>query len=505
MTIPLDYTENKKPMLFQKQISESDSVIDVEKYRLDDFYDEMISSDQEVRPHYKNLSYELSKLSKADFMRKCKTVDQSMLMQGITFTVYNNDEGTERIFPFDLIPRIIPYSEWQAVEKGLEQRIRALNAFVHDVYHDQKILNEGIVPKELVFGAKHYRPEFCGCHVPKDIYIHICGTDMVRGDDGQYYVLEDNGRSPSGVSYMLENRSLMKHVFPSLFLKSGVLSVRDYTKNLLRTLQHIAPENVSEPNIAVLTPGVYNSAYFEHSFLARDMGVSIVEGRDLVVQDKKVFMRTISGLKPIDVLYRRVDDDFLDPDVFREDSLLGVRGLVEAYRAGNLGLANSIGTGVADDKLIYTYVPQMIKYYLDEDILLPNVETYLAMDDKQLQHILDNAEKLVIKPVNESGGYGICVGPHASKKEIAKTKESVKANPRNWIAQKPISLSRHPTWCEGKLEGRHVDLRPYVLYGDEVRITPGGLTRVALKKGSLVVNSSQGGGSKDTWVVKNES
>lgn len=471
-------------------------------YDMEGFYDEMFDDDGSLRPHYEHIHEKLASLSVGELDAKCQAVNVSMLMQGITFTVYNEDEGTERIFPVDLVPRIIPHHEWTAIEAGLKQRIQALNAFVHDVYHEQRILKEGVIPREVVLGAKHYRPEFEGCRVPRDIYIHICGTDMVRDRDGQYYILEDNGRSPSGVSYMLENRALMKRTFPDMFLDSDIARVGDYTANLLKTLQHIAPHAEGEPNIAVLTPGIYNSAYFEHCFLARDMGIPIVEGRDLIVENNRVYMRTVYGVRPVDVLYRRIDDDFLDPAVFREDSVLGVRGLVDAYRAGNLGLANSIGTGVADDKLVYTYVPQMIKFYLGEDMLLPNVETYLATDHAQRQHILANADKLVIKPVNESGGYGICVGPQASREEIAKAKAAVESNPRNWIAQKPIALSRHPTWCDGKLEGRHIDLRPYILYGDEIRITPGGLTRVALRKGSLVVNSSQGGGSKDTWVLQ---
>ena len=465
------------------------------------FYDEMFLENGTPRPHYRALFETLGRMTPDEFQQILQTVNSTMLMQGITFTVYNNSEGTERIFPFDLIPRIISSEEWSYLEKGLEQRIRALNAFVHDVYHDQKILKDKVIPEEIVLGAKYYRSEFRGCDVPHDIYIHICGTDIVRDADGQYYVLEDNGRSPSGVSYMLENRALLKRAFSPLFSKCNVASVRNYPIRLRDTLEHIAPPRDEEPTIAVLTPGVYNSAYFEHTFLARAMGVAIVEGRDLIVQDKTVYMRTIHGLKRVDVLYRRIDDDFLDPLVFRKDSVLGVPGLIEAYRAGNLGLANSIGTGVADDKLIYNYVPQMIRYYLDEDMSLPNVETYLGSDPAQCDHILQNADKLVIKPVNESGGYGIVVGPHATKREIEEAKDSVRSDPRNWVAQRPISLSRHPTWCDDHLAGRHIDLRPYILYGEKISITPGGLTRVALREGSLVVNSSQGGGSKDTWVL----
>ncbi len=476
--------------------------MDLSRYQADGFFDEMVDASGQPRPHYERLFNRLKALQPEDFQGRCEAVEQAMLMQGITFTVYSDHEGTERIFPFDLMPRIIPADEWSMLERGLTQRILALNHFLHDIYHEALIIRDGIIPKELVLGAKHYRPEFVGCQVPRDIYVHICGSDLVRDSDGQYYVLEDNARSPSGVSYMLENRQLMKRAFPGLFLESAVAPVSNYTRDLLRMLKYIAPAGVTDPTVAVLTPGVYNSAYFEHCFLARDMGVDIVEGRDLVVQDKRVFMRTIHGLRPVDVLYRRIDDDFLDPLVFREDSVLGVPGLVEAYRAGNLGLANSIGTGVADDKLIYTFVPAMIRYYLNEDAILPNVDTFLATDPVHLQHILANIDKLVTKPVNESGGYGITVGPHATKAQLEACAAAVKANPRNFISQRPISLSRHPTWIDGQLEGRHVDLRPYILFGEKITITPGGLTRVALRKGSLIVNSSQGGGSKDTWVVR---
>jgi uncharacterized circularly permuted ATP-grasp superfamily protein len=480
--------------------------MDFSHYQTGGFYDEMFDSAGQPRPHYQKLFNRLKDLDSSDFLAQADAVNRAMLLQGITFTVYSGDEGTERIFPFDLMPRIIAQDEWQGIEKGLKQRIVALNTFLHDIYHEQKIIHDGIIPKALIEGAKHFRKKFRGTEVPKDVYVHVCGSDMVRDSDGQYYVLEDNCRAPSGVSYMLENRALMKRVFPQLFLESGVESVSGYARDLLNALAYSAPEGVTDPTIAVLTPGVYNSAYFEHCFLAREMGVAIVEGRDLVVKDQRVYMRTIRGEVPVDVLYRRIDDDFLDPRVFREDSVLGVPGLVEAYRAGNLGLANSIGTGVADDKLIYTFVPQMIRYYLGEDMLLPNVETYLASDRAQQQHILEHADKLVIKPVNESGGYGIVVGPHATKAELETVKAQIKDNPRNFIAQRPISLSRHPTWCgDSGLEGRHVDLRPYILMGEDITITPGGLTRVALKKGSLVVNSSQGGGSKDTWVVSGTS
>jgi uncharacterized circularly permuted ATP-grasp superfamily protein len=476
--------------------------MNLNSYNPEEFYDEMFQSDGAVRPHYKNLFERLQELSPDEFQEKRESVDLSFLKQGITFTVYGEEEGTEKIFPFDLMPRIIPLSEWEAVSRGLEQRITALNLFLDDIYHDQKIVKDGIVPESFIKSAKHFRPEFMGVDVIKDIYIHICGTDLIRDDHGDYLVLEDNARSPSGVSYMMENRQALKRAFPNFFPKSGVQPVLDYPQKLHETLKYITPNNSNDqPVIALLTPGVFNSAYFEHCFLARQMGIHIVEGRDLVVENNIVYMRTIEGLKRVDVIYRRIDDDFLDPTVFREDSVLGVPGLVEAYRKGNLGLANSIGTGVADDKVIYCFVPKIIKYYLDQDPLLQNVESWIPSEDNNLEYVLENMKDLVVKSANESGGYGMLIGPHASRKEIQKFKELVKSQPRNFVAQTPISLSRHPTWCGDGFEGRHIDLRPYILYGDKIRITPGGLTRVALKKGSLVVNSSQGGGSKDTWVL----
>ncbi|MEI6534693.1 MAG: circularly permuted type 2 ATP-grasp protein, partial [Verrucomicrobiaceae bacterium] len=386
------------------------------------------------------------------------------------------------------------------------QRITALNLFLHDIYHDQKILRDRVIPPPYVLSAKHFRREFMGVNVPQDIYVHICGTDLIQGRDGGYLVLEDNLRCPSGASYMLENRAALKRAFPKLYQAARVRPVDGYSSELLKVLQHIAPQNIGtdQPNTVLLTPGVYNSAYFEHAFLARQMGIPIVEGRDLLVRDAKVYMRTTAGLMPVDVIYRRIDDDFLDPSVFRPDSLLGVPGLVNAYRAGNVSLANSIGTGVADDKVIYYFVPRIIKYYLGEDPILPNVETYLASEPQDRAYILENLDKMVVKSANEAGGYGMLMGPWATNDEIEEFRKNIIANPRNFIAQPPISLSRHPTWCDTGFEGRHVDLRPYILYGEKIVITPGGLTRVALRKGSLVVNSSQGGGSKDTWVLYND-
>jgi uncharacterized circularly permuted ATP-grasp superfamily protein len=471
-----------------------------------DFFDEMFAAPDEVRPHYRQLLERSQELTVEDFNRKRQIAEQSYLNQGITFTVYNDQhEGTERIFPFDLIPRIIPQSEWSHVESGLKQRLTALNAFLDDIYHDQRILKEGVIPEEIIRSAKHFRPEFIGFNVPKNIHIHVCGTDLIRDRDGRYLVLEDNARCPSGVSYVLESRMTMKRVFPQLFSRYGVRPVDRYAQDLLDVLEYIAPAGAGgDPTTVLLTPGIYNSAYFEHSFLARSMGIEIVTGADLVVQNDRVYMKTTMGLKPVHVIYRRIDDDFLDPTVFRSDSLLGVPGLVEAYRKGNVSLANAIGTGVADDKVVYYYVPAMIKFYLGEDPILPNVETFLSAVESERNHILANLENLVVKSANESGGYGMLIGPRATKEEIAHFRALIEADPRNFVAQPVISLSRSPSWCDGTAEGRHIDLRPFVLCGEEIRIIPGGLTRVALRKGSLVVNSSQGGGSKDTWVIDGE-
>jgi uncharacterized circularly permuted ATP-grasp superfamily protein len=399
------------------------------------------------------------------------------------------------------VPRIIPHQEWSGIEAGLKQRVQALNLFIDDLYHEQKILKDGIIPADLVYSASGFRPECMGLNPPGGVWCHITGTDLVRGADGRFYVLEDNLRCPSGVSYVLENRVIMKRSFPRAFDAARVMPVSDYPNRLLELLQNLAPTRGHKPVVAVWTPGIYNSAYFEHSFLAQQMGIELVEGRDLVTVDDRVMMRTTTGLKPVDVLYRRIDDDFIDPEVFRADSMLGVPGLMHAYRAGHLALANAPGTGVADDKAIYAYVPEMIRFYLAQEPILDNVETFLCWRDTDLQHVLANLDKLVVKKVGESGGYGMLVGPHATAAERAEYGAQVRANPRNFIAQPTLSLSRVPTLIDDHFEGRHVDLRPYILYGREIYVMPGGLTRVALKKGSLVVNSSQGGGSKDTWVL----
>jgi len=428
-------------------------------------------------------------------------VDLAFLRQGITFNVYGDSQGTERIFPFDLMPRIIPAREWERIEAGLIQRITALNLYLHDIYHQQRIVKDCTIPADYVFSAKHFRREFVNFNVPRDIYVHVCGTDLIRDASGNYLVLEDNARCPSGVSYVLENRRAIKRTFPESFEQSGVRPVEHYPAELLKVLRYVAAPGVADRTVVLLTPGAYNSAYFEHTYLARQMGIEIVEGRDLLVRDQRVSMRTTKVLRPVDVIYRRIDDDFLDPTVFRRDSALGVPGLIHAYRAGHVSLANSIGTGAVDDKVMYYFEPRMIKYYLDEEPILPNVPTYLANEETDRKYILANLDKLVVKAANEAGGYGMLMGPQASKAEREEFRKKIEADPRNYVAQPVVPLSRHPTWHENGFAGRHIDLRPFVLYGEKPVIIPGGLTRVALRPGSLVVNSSQGGGSKDTWVL----
>jgi uncharacterized circularly permuted ATP-grasp superfamily protein len=465
------------------------------------FYDEMFEPGAVPRPHYRAMYDRLRELPPEELQHRQQAAELSFLNQGITFTVYGEEEGTEKVFPFDLLPRIVPAHEWSLIERGLIQRAAALNLFLKDLYHEARVLSDKIVPKELIFTCKHYRREMRGLRVPNDIYVAIMGTDLVRTGTGEYAVLEDNLRVPSGVSYMLANRQVSKRIAPLLFAQMGVRPIDHYPTALLATLRSLSPHSRPDPTIALMTPGVFNSAYFEHAFLARQMGIELVEGRDLLVHDDIVYARTTAGLKRVDVIYRRVDDEFVDPLAFREDSMLGVPGLLNAYRAGNVGLANAIGTGVADDKAVYAYVPHLIRYYLAEDPILPNVETYLLDDAKQREHVLGNLDKLVVKAVGEAGGYGMLIGPHATARQRSQFAEAVRANPRNYIAQPTLALSRAPSMIGDRVEPRHVDLRPYVLFGDRPTIVPGGLTRVALRRGSLVVNSSQGGGSKDTWVL----
>jgi uncharacterized circularly permuted ATP-grasp superfamily protein len=466
-----------------------------------DFYDEMFDASGNPRTHAQLLIDTIESLSDGQLLRYQHSADRLLLQMGITFNVYGDSTGTERIFPFDLVPRIVASSEWRYIERGLRQRIHALNAFIDDIYHEQKILKDCVIPREVIQSATSFRPQCQGLDPPRHVWCHITGTDLVRDRDGQYYVLEDNLRVPSGVSYVLENREVLKRIFPKVFEGLAVQPVNGYPSRLLEMLESIAPRTVDSPRVVVLTPGLYNSAYFEHSFLAQQMGVQLVEGRDLTVSGDGVFMRTTKGLERVDVIYRRIDDDFLDPEAFRKDSLLGVPGLMAAYKAGRVALANAPGNGVADDKVVYAYVPEMIKYYEDEDPILPNVPTYLCWRDADRQHVMANLEKLVVKSANESGGYGMLVGPHSTSQQREDFAAKIEDNPRNFIAQPTLSLSRVPTIIEDHFEGRHVDLRPYVLYGKEIYVLPGGLTRVALRKGSLVVNSSQGGGSKDTWVL----
>ena len=470
-------------------------------YDPEGFYDELVDEKGKPRPGVQLLVDKIESLPKGNLQLRQNEAEALLLKMGITFNVYGQDEGREKIFPFDLIPRIIANKDWQQIEAGLKQRIFALNEFLQDIYNDKKILKDKIVPEELILSSKTYRKQCEGFTPPKRIWCHVTGTDLIRGADGCFYVLEDNLRCPSGVSYVLENRQVLKRTFPYVFEKSGVRAVDEYPGKLLDMLTYLAPEGVQSPTIGVLTPGIYNSAYFEHSFLSQQMGVELVEGRDLVVADGYVHMLTTKGPKRVDVLYRRIDDDFIDPAVFRPDSLLGVKGLIEVYKAGRIAMANAPGTGIADDKVVYAYVPKMIKYYTGEDPILPNVPTYICQEEKDRAYVLRHLDQLVVKAANESGGYGMLVGPHATEEERKVFAEKISADPRNYIAQPTISLSRVPTIVGDHLEGRHVDLRPYVIFGEDIYVQPGGLTRVALKKGSLVVNSSQGGGSKDTWVL----
>lgn len=472
-----------------------------DNYDPKDFYDELFAAKGQPRPEAALLFERINSLSPGELQQRQQAAQIALFKQGVTFNVYGDSQGTERIIPFDIIPRIVSDQEWAGLEQGLKQRVCALNLFLADIYHEQKILSDGVIPSEVIYSSKGYLKPCLGLKPPGGIWCHITGTDLVRDRNGQWYVLEDNLRCPSGVSYVLENRRVMKSTFPQVFRTMKIKPVEDYPSHLLDTLLNLAPPNLTDPTVVVLTPGIYNSAYFEHSLLAQQMGVELVEGRDLVVGDGFLQMRTTKGLQRVDVVYRRIDDDFIDPLVFRPDSLVGIPGLMEVYRAGRVAIANALGTGVADDKVIYAYVPQIIRYYLGEEPLLLNVPTYLCWEQQQQDHVLANLDKLVVKAANEAGGYGMLVGPHASAEQRQEFAQRIKANPRNYIAQPTLCLSRVPTLVDNNFEGCHVDLRPYILYGKDIYVNPGGLTRVALKKGSLVVNSSQGGGSKDTWVL----
>jgi uncharacterized circularly permuted ATP-grasp superfamily protein len=470
------------------------------QYDTGGFFDEMFARPGVPRPHYERLHAALATFGPDEFRRRCALADLSLMHQGITFTVYGDQRGVERPWPLDLIPRILPAVEWDRLERGLKQRIYALNLFLHDIYHQGRILADRVIRRDLVVTARGYRPEMLEVGLPGNIYCHIVGTDLIRDGRGDFLVLEDNLRSPSGVSYVLQNRQLMTRILADLFDEIPVRPVNHYTSQLLENLSGLSSRE--RPTVALLTPGVYNSAYFEHSFLAQQMGIPLVEGHDLYVDGDRVYMKTTRGPQRVDVLYRRIDDDYLDPLAFNPASMLGVTGLLNAYRAGGIVLANAIGCGVADDKVIYRYVPEMIRYYLGEEPLLPNVETYVAAEDRERGYILENLHRLVVKAANESGGYGMLIGPMASRDEIDQFRRRIEREPRNYIAQPLIALSRSPSFCDGRIEGRHVDLRPYVLVGQEITLIPGALTRVALRRGSYVVNSSQGGGSKDTWVLR---
>ena len=476
------------------------------QYSAAGYFDELIQEDGSARPHARELVDYFSGMDAGELLDRQRAVDSTIVDMGISFTIYSEGDNIDRAWPLDLIPRAMPGSEWDRVENGLKQRVLALNLFIDDLYNDRRILKDKIVPKELIDSSKNYLEACKGVRPRHGVWAHICGSDLVRDADGTIYVLEDNLRVPSGVSYMLENRNVIKRVFPGIFRNHRVRPVSEYPSALSDMLQSIAsPDVEGKPEVVVLTPGIYNSAYFEHSYLARTMGVELVEGGDLVVEDDdRVYVRTIDGLRQVDTIYRRIDDTFIDPEVFRADSMLGIPGIMRAWRAGNVALANAPGSGVADDKVVYSYVPDIIKYYTGEDPIIPNVPTWRCSDKQQLEHVLANIADLVVKPANESGGYGMLVGPHASKAEHSAFRDLLKTDPRNYIAQPTLNLSTAPTLCDDVLEPRHLDLRPFILQGSKISVTAGGLTRVAMRKGSLVVNSSQGGGSKDTWIVEDD-
>jgi len=477
--------------------------IDWKGYQVDDLYDELLQSGGHPRSHASDLVRHLAAMGEEELEARQHAADLSIKEMGVTFTVYTEEEGTiDRTWPFDIIPRIIAKTEWDGVEAGLKQRVRALNLFINDLYHEQQIIKDGVFPAEVLAESENFRPQCIGVDPPLGVWAHICGSDLVRDRDGMIYVLEDNLRVPSGVSYMLENRLVTKRVFPELFEDYAPLPVDDYPSQLFDTLAALSPRPADYPEVVVLTPGIYNSAYFEHSYLAQQMGCELVEGSDLFVGDDDcVYMRTVDGAERVDVIYRRIDDLFMDPEAFRPDSTLGVPGVLRAWKAGNVALANAPGAGVADDKVVYAFVPEIIQYYLGEDPLIPNVPTYRCLYPEECEYVLANLHQLVVKPANESGGYGMLMGPQASRTERERFAGLIRKKPRNYIAQPVLSLSTVPTVVGKGVEPRHVDLRPFILSADHIHVTTGGLTRVALRKGSLVVNSSQGGGSKDTWIV----
>ena len=476
--------------------------IDWTQYRPGDFYDELFAAPGQARPAAKDLTGYLASLGKVELAERQADAERAIAEMGITFTVYTEGQNIDRAWPFDVIPRTIEATEWARIERGLTQRLTALNHFIDDLYHDRRIIADGVVPEDIVATSVNYLEACAGANPPYGVWANICGSDLVRDADGTVYVLEDNLRVPSGVSYMLENRIITKQVFPEMFEHASILPVDDYPSQLFDMLASLSPRKLDFPRVVVMTPGIYNSAYFEHSYLAQRMGVDLVEGSDLVVGDDEcVYVRAIRGLERVDVIYRRVNDTFLDPECFEKDSMLGVPGLMRAWRAQNVALANAPGAGVADDKVVYAYVPAIIQYYLGEDAILPNVPTWLLRDDKSREHVLKNLENLVVKPANESGGYGMLIGPRSTAEEREAMATAINANPRNYIAQPVLKLSTAPTLVQGEIEPRHLDLRPFILQGERMWVTPGGLTRVALRRGSLVVNSSQGGGSKDTWIV----
>ena len=473
-------------------------------YNPGNFFDEFFMESGEPRPEVEKLVNRINSFGKSDLSTRRRSANSAFKQMGITFGVYGDNKGLEKIFPFDIIPRIVNANDWNLIERGVKQRVHALNLFIQDIYNEQKIIKDGVLSREFILSSVAYRKECEGLNPPKNIWCHVSGIDLVRDHDGQFYVLEDNLRCPSGVSYVLGNRRVMKQTWPAVFEALPIRPVDDYAGRLAETLRYLIPESILKPNIGILTPGIYNSAYFEHSFLAQQMGEELVEGQDLVVMDDVVYMRTTKGFERIHAIYRRIDDEFLDPTVFNPDSLLGVPGIMNSYRKGKVAMANAPGAGIADDKAIYAFVPQIIKYYTGEDAILPNVPTYVCEDEKQRQHVIDNIENFVVKTAHGSGGYGMLIGPFSTKKEQKDMINNILREPRNYIGQPVIQLSRVPVMVKDHFEGRHVDLRPYVLYGKDIYVLPGGLTRVALKKDSLVVNSSQGGGSKDTWVLEED-